>query len=502
MSEPPPIDNLIEFLPRTFREQTIPSPQLTEPDQEGLTVWRALWSVLAVHVRELADQGVIDEAGLTTIAGALDAVLRHRPDSAESLPRLMTGLEQRIDALLPAEFSGVTTLGLAREEWQATAIRMLWRDAGLTVERQFAALREEVISLGDAHAVTLMPASIAGRPAQPTMLGHFLGGVIAPLRTAASRIASALTDLERSPLGAGLLAGEMIAVDRERVAKSLGFTGPIPNTFDAVANVEDFVAVLESLAAGLAPVSRLLREFAAWIRASPNSLVLTETWERRPEPTVPALVLGDRLDSMIDDMNELLRRLAMAVVRLRGIDYAPLGASHSVTFSVATGLINECWQVIEHARDFLANGVLINRAYLGNRAGRGYTTAGDLAAFLMSEEQLPPSAARGIASIVAGKLQEQSLETSAVTQEMIDSAALMLIGREIKVEIETLGRYLAPRRFIERRQVTGSPAAEQLREWLARERNALEKGRPSHRGADALNAIQADIERLASSGNS
>jgi argininosuccinate lyase len=360
-----------------------------------------------------------------------------------------------------------------------------------------AGLREDLVSLADAYAMTLMPASIAGRPAQPTMFGHFLGGAIAPLGPAATRLAAAMQEMDRSPLGAGLLAGEMIAIDRERVARALGFRLPIPYTFDAVANIEDFVAILEGLAAGLAPVTRLLREFAAWIRASPNSLVLTDDWERHPEPTVPTLIVGDRLSTLIDGLEERLRQVTSGIVRLRGVDYAPLGAAHAVTRVLGSDLVIDCGNAIADVRDFLANGVLINRAYLGNRAGRGYTTAGDLAAFLMSEEQLPPAAARAIASIVAGKLQEHTLETSAVTQEMIDSAALLLIGREIKVEIEALGRSLAPRRFIERRQVTGSPAAEQLRAWLAEERRVLDDVQPSSRGAEALAAIRTDIATLA-----
>ena len=60
---------------------------------------------------------------------------------------------------------------------------------------------------------------------------------------------------------------------------------------------------------------------------------------------------------------------------------------------------------------------------------------------------------------------------------MIDSAAVMVIGQELKVEMETLGRYLAPRRFIERRQVSGSPASEKTREWLAVERARLAQDR-------------------------
>jgi argininosuccinate lyase len=496
MSDPSAISNLLSYLPSRSPEQPIESDS-SRPTTE-LSVWRAFWSVLAVHATELEREGVIDESGFATIARALDTVLLHKPATNASLPTLYMEMEQRIDALLPPEFAGVTTLGLAREDWQATAVRLLWVDATGNTVGEFERLRRELVSIAEAHAMSLMPAMIAGRPAQPTMLGHFLGGVISPLRSASVRLDLALAGLARSPLGAGLMSGEMIAVDRERAAKALGFSAPIGNTFDAVANVEDFVVMIDALSAGLAPLGRIIRELASWIRTSPNSLVLAEQWEAKPEPTVPSLTLSIPLMSLIDRIEETQRQLATAVHRLRASDYAPLGHLQGVLATYAAALLPRSGSLFAEVRDFWANGLMINRAYLGNRAGRGYTTAGDLASFLMTEEQLPPAAARGIASIVAAQLTEQSLETNSVTQEMIDSAALMLIGREVKVEIETLGRYLAPRRFIERRQVTGSPAAEQLRAWLASERHALIDTPRSSTIQNALDLIQSDIARAAS----
>jgi hypothetical protein len=60
---------------------------------------------------------------------------------------------------------------------------------------------------------------------------------------------------------------------------------------------------------------------------------------------------------------------------------------------------------------------------------------------------------------------------------MIDAAALLVIGRELGIEIERLGAYLAPRRFIEKRTVFGGPAAPAVREYLSLERNRLEADR-------------------------
>jgi argininosuccinate lyase len=119
----------------------------------------------------------------------------------------------------------------------------------------------------------------------------------------------------------------------------------------------------------------------------------------------------------------------------------------------------------------------INRAWLARNAGHALVTSGDLADFFMAEEELNPSAAREIAALTASRAGQEGLEASAITPAMIDAAALLVIGRELGIEIERLGAYLAPRRFIEKRTVLGGPAATAIREYLSLERNRLETDR-------------------------
>ncbi|HLL50125.1 MAG TPA: hypothetical protein VK356_05600, partial [Thermomicrobiales bacterium] len=107
-------------------------------------------------------------------------------------------------------------------------------------------------------------------------------------------------------------------------------------------------------------------------------------------------------------------------------------------------------------------------------AGRGLVTSGDLADFFMADEGIDPSSARDIAALTSSRARQEGLEAGAITPAMIDSAALLVIGRELGIEIERLGAYLAPRRFIEKRAVLGGPAPAAIREYLATERSRLE----------------------------
>jgi argininosuccinate lyase len=126
-------------------------------------------------------------------------------------------------------------------------------------------------------------------------------------------------------------------------------------------------------------------------------------------------------------------------------------------------------------RSLIIESIEINRAWLARNAGRSLITAADLADLLMAEEGLDPAAARNIAAQVANRALAEGLEASAITPEMIDAAALLTVSRELGIEIERLGAYLAPRRFIEKRTLLGGPAPTAIRDHLAQERTRLDE---------------------------
>jgi argininosuccinate lyase len=440
-------------------------------------LWRSLVLVNAAHVQDLSRSGVIDEAGFRAIARALDATLQAAPDQGSAASGLVRAVEDRVNAMLPPEFSGAATLGASRVETMATALRIVWRDAGLELEGTLIELREAQLHLAEAHAVTIMAAVWGGRPAAPTTLAHFLGGAVGPLALASQRLHQALGMVNRSPFGAGILAGDVLEADREQIASDLGFDGTIGNTLDALGSVEDLVALVEAMVAALAPSRRLMNEFLTWIRTDSSSFFLDASWEEHPEPSMPALTNSARLERLVLDLQRAESAARTFVDLARSLPYGPLGASWDAVADMLDEVLSRSKAALEGATAAINEAIIVNRAYLANRAGRDYTTASDLVPFLMTEESLPPTAARQIASLVVSRLREANLEASAVTQDMIDSAALMVIGRELKVEMETLGRYLAPRRFIERRIVGGSPAPEMTREWLQSERERVNADR-------------------------
>lgn len=417
--------------------------------------------VQAAHILDLQRQGVIDITAGAAILRAIDT--SRLGDAVQN----WSNLEDRVEGQVPAEIAGAAALGRTRTETIATALRMSWRVRAVDIGTEALNLRSALAELAQAHSVTVMGAFVDHRVAAPTTLGHFLGGVIGGLETVWPRLLTAIDSVDRSPFGAGLMVGEVYGTDRDAIARLLGFDGTIQNTLDAAGSVEDIVALMEALAAQSAVIRRFVSELLAWIRTDPTSFFIDERWESVPEPGHAAHAVSARLQELEHRARHTGIYANGAVELLRAQPYGPIGVNWTLIARSVDGVLGHAEETIALATRAVREALIVNRAYLANRAGRLYSTASDLAAFLMEDQQLNPAAAQRIAGLAVARLKEQSLEASQITPDVIDAAAVMVIGQELKVEMETLGRYIAPRRYIERRDVLGSPKADRTRAWLA-----------------------------------
>ena len=463
-----------------------------------------VYAVQAAHVLLLQREGVFDEAASFAILRAIDTVQMGYIPAGESVGAVVATLDDRVDATIPGEIAGAAALGRTRSETVATALRMQWRVQAANVATEVSALQKALLELATAHTVTVMGAFVDRKAAAPTTFAHFLGGIIGSLQITWSRLPASIDAIDRSPLGSGLVVGEVFGGDRDQAAAFLGFTGPITNTLDAAGSVEDIVMMVEAVAAQSATIRRFTTELLTWIRTDPTSFFIDERWESAPEPSHPAHAFSHRLEQLNVAALQAELEARVAIDVLRAQPYGPIGSAWSdLARTVDRVLVNGA-TVIGTTTAAVREALIINRAYLANRAGRLYSTASDLAAFLMEDQQLSPTAARQIAGLAVARLKEASLEAAQITPDIIDGAAVMVIGQELKVEMETLGRYIAPRRYIERRDVLGSPKAERTRAWLADTeavlgQNSAEIAARTQRWNDSLAMIR---QALADSANS
>jgi argininosuccinate lyase len=330
-----------------------------------------------------------------------------------------------------------------------------------------------LLLLADNHVFTLMQAWAGSAPVQPTNFAHFLTATIAPLARAARQLRLTYEALDRSPLGAAALAGPGLPVDREETAELLGAEGPVQSTFDAVAAVDHLIAGAMVAAAAVLPPRRLLRELLLWVRAEPEALILDDALAAPFDSALPHFRPPATLERLVGEADQVETAATMVARLIADIPYGPAGESVDAAAELVADSLTRATAINSAFATLVTGPIEFNRVWLARASGRDLVTTGELADFLMAEEALEPAAARAIAAMVASQARQDRIEASGITPRTIDAAALVAIGRELGVELERLGAFLAPRRFIEKRTVLGGPAAPAVREFLAQEQSRL-----------------------------
>jgi argininosuccinate lyase len=363
-----------------------------------------------------------------------------------------------------------------------------------------------LIELAGAHVFTLLPVYIGSTPMQPSNLAHVLTATVAPLRRATARLQLALADLDQIALGSGSLAGASQPVDRDALASLLGGDAVPESTIDALSAVDEFVAASQAAAAIVHPLERLMVEFLTLVRQEPQSIMFDDALLAPVDGGLPHFRPPQVLERCLSDARGVVQQALITERAASAIPFGPRGEAGDSLAQSAARAMQDATRVCQTFAMLVSGPLDFNRAWLARNAGRSLMTAGDLAAFLVAEEDLPLVAARDIAALVTERARDEGLEASGITPGLIDAAAMLVIGRELGVEIERLGAYLAPRRFIEKRSVQGGPAPVAVRELLdiesqrvARDQSDLEtRQRRIAEARQELGAISHEIASLAS----
>ncbi|MFN4002894.1 argininosuccinate lyase [Microcella sp.] len=220
------------------------------------------------HARALAAAGYLTDDELVRMLEGLDEVearwadgrLQPRPEDEDVHGALEAAL---VDAV-GAELGGRLRAGRSRNDQIATLVRLYLRDHGAVIAREVRSLIEALAAQADAHPDAVMPGRTHLQHAQPVLLAHHLLAHAWPLVRDLERLRDWAARADRSPYGAGALAGSSLGLDPVLVASELGFAGPTENSIDATAS-RDLVAEFAYIAAQLGvDLSRLAEEIILW----------------------------------------------------------------------------------------------------------------------------------------------------------------------------------------------------------------------------------------------
>jgi argininosuccinate lyase len=204
----------------------------------------------------LAEEGIISKALATKIASSLTQVIADGTKPAAARSGDYLAVEADLIRIGGPDVSRLHS-GRSRQDLGQTSTRLLLRDAFLTTYGQFNDARATLLVMAEKNPHAILPFYTHGVQAQPTALGHYLGGYLQAMTRSSDRYKQAWARLNLSPLGGAAGGTSSFPVNRARLAELLGFDGILVNSFDAgqIANQDNGVELSTVAASGALTVS-------------------------------------------------------------------------------------------------------------------------------------------------------------------------------------------------------------------------------------------------------
>ena len=341
------------------------------------------------HAGMLAKQGIISSEDASAINHGLNTILSEIEAGTFEFSRALEDIHMNVESRLadligPA--AGRLHTARSRNDQVATDFRLYVRDCIDRLDAALAGLQEALATRALQHFDAVMPGFTHLQSAQPVTFGHHLLAYVEMMARDRGRFADARKRLNQSPLGAAALAGTSFPIDRHATASALGFAEPMANSLDAVSS-RDFV--LETLSAAsicAIHLTRFAEEIVIWSSAQFRFISLSDAFstgssimpqKRNPDAAELVRAKAGRIVGALVGLATVMKGLPLAYSKDMQEDKEQVfDALDSLALALAatTGMI----------RDLEPNAKAMRAA-----AGSGFSTATDLADFLVRELGLP-----------------------------------------------------------------------------------------------------------------
>jgi len=353
------------------------------------------------HAKMLSKQGIISDKEAETITKGLTAIKKEIEQGEFEFKPELEDIHMNIEAHLiekVGEVGGKLHTARSRNDQVALDLRLFTKEA---ISDTLAKLREfqrTLISLAEANKDVIIPGYTHLQPAQPVLLAHHLLAYFEMLQRDYDRFSDCLKRTDVMPLGSGALAGVAYNIDREFLARELGFSQISQNSIDAVSD-RDFVLEYEAAASlCMMHISRLAEEIILWSSAEFNFIELDDAYTtgssimpQKKNPDVAELARGKT--------GRVYGKLMALLATMKGL---PLSYNKDMqedkegffdtvdtilsTLEVFTGMIKSLRVKTENARRAAKQGYILatDLADYLVKKGEAFRTAHDIVARLVS----------------------------------------------------------------------------------------------------------------------
>ena len=376
------------------------------------------------HSEMLAQTGIISAEDQKKIAEGLNTILSEIEAGTFEFSARLEDIHMNIEARL-ADLIGPSAGRLhtarSRNDQVALDFRLWVKEELQRTANALVALIEAFLERAEEHAATVMPGFTHLQTAQPVTFGHHCMAYVEMFARDLSRVRDAIRRMDESPLGAAALAGTGFPIDRQMTAKALGFREPTRNSIDSVSDRDYALEFLSTAAICATHLSRLAEEIVIWstpqfgfIRLSDQFSTGSSIMPQKKNPDAAELVRAKtgRVNGHLIGLLTVMKGLPLAYSKdMQEDKEAVFDAAETLDLMIAamTGMVRD---------------MTINTAAMKKAAGSGYSTATDLADWLVREAGLPFREAHHVTGRAVALAEEKKLplERLALTDlQAIDS---------------------------------------------------------------------------------
>jgi argininosuccinate lyase len=417
------------------------------------------------HAAMLSNQGVISSEDAEAILGGLDTIEAEMANGTfpfrDEFEDIHMNVEARLAELI-GEASGRLHTARSRNDQVATDFRLWVRDACDHATARIEALQRALLAKAEAHAATLMPGFTHLQPAQPVTFGHHLMAYVEMFGRDADRFNDARVRMNECPLGAAALAGSPFPIDRTQTAQALGFARPTANSLDSVSDRDFALEALSAASICAVHLSRLSEEIVIWVTPQFGFIRLTDAFttgssimpqKRNPDAAELARAKVGRILGALTSLTVVMKGLPLAYSKDMQEDKVPVfEAFDALDLSLAAmaGMVEDLQP---------------NAERMGAAASAGFSTATDLADWLVRTLDLPFRQAHHVTGAVVKRAEALVLELGAMPL-----AELQAIEPRIDAEVF---RVLSPEASVASRVSYGGTAPDQVRLQVQRWKERL-----------------------------
>ncbi len=373
------------------------------------------------HVRMLAETGIVTGDDARAIESGLDQVLGEIESGAFTFSRALEDIHMNVESRLteivgPA--AGRLHTARSRNDQVAVDFRLWVRDAADALDAQLRDLQSALVDAAETHAASVMPGFTHLQPAQPVTFGHHLLAYVEMLGRDRGRLRDARARMNECPLGAAALAGTSFPIDRHLTAGSLGFDRPTANSLDSVSDRDFALETLSACAICATHLSRFAEEIVLWtgpffgfLRLSDKFTTGSSIMPQKRNPDAAELVRGKtgRVIGALSGLLVVMKGLPLAYSKdMQEDKEGVFDAVQTLSLCIAamTGMVRDMSPDVDRMRA---------------AAGLGYSTATDIADWLVRKLGMPFRQAHHVTGRVVALAASRAIELEVLTLDDLRS---------------------------------------------------------------------------------